>query len=112
MITNFPLLQQPPGSNSCLSTAIRAVLLWFGERVTAAEVSEWCAEDPNGCVLDLAIDGLRDAGFDIQGLIAPTDEEAQELLRATVTDADDPKPVVVTLQNPLLSSRMITLSLW
>ena len=103
MITNFPLLQQSPGSNGCLPTAVRAVLLWAGERVTAAEVSEWCGEDSNGCLLDLAVDGLRIAGIDVQELTAPTEAEALELLRTTIMDEDNPLPVVITLLNPFLA---------
>ncbi len=106
MITNFPLLQQRPGSNRCLSTAVRVVLLWSGEQVTADEVSEWCAEDTYGRVLDLAIGGLRDAGFDVQELTAPTEEEAQELLRASVMDEEEPHPVIVTLRNQLSPARL------
>jgi hypothetical protein len=86
VIQPFPLLRQPPDSNSCLPTAVRAVLLWYGEDVTQDEVSGWCQEDSKGCGLDLAIDGLREAGFDIDELIAPTEAEAQALLRATVTE--------------------------
>lgn len=73
---------------------------------TAEKVSEWCGEEPEGCVLDLAIDGLRDAGFEVEELRADTDGEAQELLRTTITDQDDPQPVIVILQNPLLATRM------
>ena len=76
MIADFHPLQQPSGSNSCLPTVVRAVLLWNGEQATADEVSEWCGEEAKGCVLDWAVDGLRDAGFDVEELKEPTYEAA------------------------------------
>jgi hypothetical protein len=103
MIADFPLLQQPPGSNSCFSTSVRAVLLWWGEQVSQREAQEWCREGRRGCILDLAIDGLREAGFDVEELTAPTEEEAREILCTTITDEDNPQPVIVTLANPLVS---------
>jgi hypothetical protein len=80
-------------------------LLWYGEQVTHEEILEWCQETHEGCILDLALDGLRDVGFDIEELNAPTEEEAQELLRMMVTDEDDPQPVIVTLRDPRWPSR-------
>src|SRR5437868_3756271 len=105
MIRNFRPLRQPPGSNSCLPTAVRAVLLWHGEQASPEEVSEWCREERKGSILDLALDGLREAGFDVEELIAPTETEAQNLLRTTITDDEDAQPVIALLANPAVSEQ-------
>ena len=102
MIENFPLLRQPPGSNACLPTCVYAVLLWHGENVTLDNVSAWCQEETQGCFLDIAIDGLRDAGFDLEELPTRTQDDAEEQLRNLFTDSD-PIPILVTIQNPLIS---------
>ncbi len=46
------------------------------------------------------MDGLREAGFDVEPLTGTTFHEAENLLRAIAADEDDPQPVIVTLQNP------------
>jgi hypothetical protein len=102
VIANFPTLRQPLGSNSCLPTAVCAILRWLDTDVTLDEVSEWCSEDPEGCILDIAIAGLSDAGIEMEELNAPTDAEREALVRLTVTDEENAQPILVTLQNPLL----------
>ena len=97
MIKEFPLLQQPSGSKSCLSTSVRAILLWHGESVTQSEVSAWCGENERGCWLDSAIEELRLEGFDIDDL---TRSEENEII-AIAADEDDPQPVLVTIQNSI-----------
>lgn len=95
MIESFPLLKQIPGSRSCLPTVVRAALLWQGVQASQAEVSAWCGETADGCWIDLAMEGLRAEGFDVEDLTG--DEEG---VRACLTDADDPQPVIVTRKIP------------
>src|SRR5882724_3878689 len=102
MVSHFLPLRQPLGSNSCFPTTVLAILLWHGETVTLEEVSEWCLEDQDGCVLDLALDGLREAGIDIEELIAHEEEEARSQLQSIVGNEEDAQPVIVTLKNPFL----------
>lgn len=99
MITSFPQLKQPTGSQSCLPTVVRAVLLWYGlpaQDVSQADVSNWCQEGPRGCWIDTSIEGLREHGFDVEELI----EEADQQIRETVLDAEDAQPVIVTIKLP------------
>jgi hypothetical protein len=72
------------------------VLRYLGVPAGRAEIGAWCGQTTRGCVLDLAIDGLRDAGFDVDELTRGADEEVASM----VTDADDPLPAIVTLQDP------------
>jgi len=102
MIENFPLVSQPPGSNSCLPTVIYAVLRCQGRTVSQQEVSQWCHEDPDGCLLDLAIAGLRDQEIDVDEL--PQDDF--DSVRAYVTDEEEPQPVIVTIKTPFVPSLM------
>ena len=97
MIKDFPLLRQPPGSKSCLPTAVRAILLWHSESVTQSEVSAWCGENERGCWLDVAMEGLRFEGFDIDDLT----RSGESAVCAIVTDEDDPQPVLVTIRNSI-----------
>ncbi len=106
MIVDFPLLQQPPGSNSCLPSVVRAVLLWYGRQITSEEVAELCLERSGGCVLDRALENLGQAGFDVEELQASEDMSAAETLLAVVMDEDDPQPVIVTLINALVTVEM------
>ncbi len=98
MIENFLPLRQAPGSNSCLPTCVRAVLLWLHYPATLDEVSEWCHEGILGCLWTEALDGLTDAGFIVDELRERT--YAWERLRERVDDPDDPQPVIVTVQMP------------
>ena len=100
MAVPLPSLRQPPGSNSCLPTAVRAVLLYYELDVSGEEASLWCRETPDGCWLDDALDGLRDAGFDIEDLTGVTTEE----MRLRVTAEPDPQPVIVTVKDPFVPS--------
>ena len=106
MHADFRPLRQPPSRNSCLPTVVRAVLHWHGVQASPDEVSEWCQEESKGCLLDLAIDGLREAGFEVEELTAPTEAEMISLLREAVTSEDDYQPVIVTLQNPALGTTL------
>ena len=78
MVEHFPNLRQSPGSNACFPTCARAVLLWYGEQVTQDDVSEWCQETSEGCILDLALASLRDEGFDLEELTGRAREEAEQ----------------------------------
>ena len=95
MIENFPLLRQPPSSNACLPTVVRAVLLWHGERLTLGQAAEWCGQIEDGCWVDAALESLRFEGFDVEELR----RDADDAVRAFVQDPDDPQPVIMTLQN-------------
>lgn len=99
-MAQFQPLRQPPGSNSCLPTAVRAVLLWHGENVSSENVSRWCREDVDGCVLFLALQGLQDEGFDI---VEVRDENA---LREVFIE-EEPERVVILIM--LLFSQIVFL---
>jgi ABC-type bacteriocin/lantibiotic exporter with double-glycine peptidase domain len=58
-----PKLRQPD-ETSCLPTCIEAVLRFLGYGCSPAEVREWCYTTNSGCDADLAVQGLRDAGYD------------------------------------------------
>ncbi len=100
MIENFPQLRQATGSNSCLPTAVRAVLRWQGQVPSQEDVSEWCQEGILGCLWTDALDGLADAGFTVDEIRERTEADAWERLREIVDYPDDPQPVIVTLQMP------------
>lgn len=97
----FKPLQQPLGSNSCLSTCVCAVLRHHEVSVTLAEAREWCGEDIDGCVYFSAIAGLEEAGFEVievrdeTSLLTLFEEPKQQGL-------EDLEPVIVFLQNPEL----------
>jgi hypothetical protein len=80
----------------CLTTAALAVLSLSKRTVTRTEVAEWCGQNGQGCFLEFAIDGLRQAGFDVEDLTG----ETPATIRETVTDPDNPLPVIVTLLDP------------
>lgn len=92
----FRPLQQPPGSNSCLPTYVRAMLSWHGQKVSPNQVSEWCREEADGCEFFLALQSLQAEGFDV---VEVQDEEA--LLE--MLDGEDPEPVVVMIRTPSMS---------
>ncbi len=95
MIESFPRLQQPLGSNSCLPTAIRAVLIWYGveDSELLDSISEICGESELGCDFDTALAGLR-VEFEIVDL-----SQSEEEIRALVSGTGDPQPVIVNLRN-------------
>lgn len=101
MVENFPLLQQKLGSYSCLPTCITAILQYFNLMVTVEEVSGWCNEDSDGCVIDVAMQGLRDQDCDIIKLTNDPENE----IRQYVNDPNDPMPILVTIM-PAFSSDM------
>jgi len=103
MIDHFPQIKQK-SINGCPPTAVYSVLLWHEHQVSADDISEWCGEEADGCLLDLAINGLRDRGFDVEEIVATSELEARELLYSLVIDTDDPQPVIVTLQNIFLNA--------
>jgi len=94
MVEEFEPEQQRPGSNSCLPTAIRAILRYYGRDVTQSQISNWCQEGPDGCVIDLAMDGLCAQDWDV---IEPTDGPETEI-RQYVNDENEPTPVLVTIK--------------
>src|SRR6266545_1864895 len=102
----IPSVQQPPGSRGCLPAAVLSALLWEQESdseqrdLTFERVAEWCGLTGDGCLLDLAISGLRAAGFDIEDLTGCSISAIEELL------ADDEYffPIIATLVNPYYPS--------
>jgi hypothetical protein len=100
MVEGFDPQQQRPGSNSCLPTAVTAILRYYGREVTQNQVSNWCQEGPDGCVIDLAMDGLRAQDCDV---IELTDDPEAEI-RQYVNDAADPTPVLVTIKHGMAHS--------
>ncbi len=93
MIEDFPLLQQRPGSNSCLPVAVTAILQHFGENVTEEQVSEWCGESRDGCVIDFAMQGLRDQDYEVLEIA----DDPETRIREYLNDEDNPLPVLVTI---------------
>ena len=91
----FPLLQQLPGSQSCLPTCVCAVLRWHGQRVTREQASQWGLEFVEGCEFFLALQGLQDEGFDVKAV-----EEEEALLEMFA--GDDPEPVIVMIRTPAM----------
>ena len=96
MVEGFEPIQQPPGSNSCLPTSVTAILRHLGRHVSVSQVSAWCKEGPDGCVLDLALDGLRSHNCDVSELT----HDVESKLRSYVDDQDEPLPVLVTVKAP------------
>ncbi len=95
MPPDFPLLRQPFGSQSCLPTCVRAILEWQGSLYSAVEVSEWCHEEASGCAFDDSIEGLIEAGFEID--VIP-ESGPFEMLAALKNCIAEGVPVVVALQ--------------
>ncbi len=96
MIDDFFRLKQDIWSNSCLPTAVRAILLWYGDTISQDTVAEWCEEGPLGCSLSIATQGLRDHDLIVTELSANAEGEISLL----VSDPDDPVPVLLTIQTP------------
>lgn len=92
----FPLFQQPLGSQSCAPICVCAVLFWHGQEVAPDQVSEWCREEADGCEFFLALQSLREEGFDV---VKVQDEEA--LLK--IFAGDDPEPVIVMIRTPSMT---------
>ena len=61
----------------------------------------WCQETAKGCFLDAALEGLRNAGFDVIEIVEPS-EDAEEALRQHFVE-DEAEPVLVTLLNSIFS---------
>ncbi len=99
MVYSLIPLRQPLGSNSCLSTCVCAVLRAHGISVKREEVAEWCEEDIDGCVFFIAVNGLREAGFEVEEV-----RDTAKLLALFQEDElqSEPEPVIVTLKNPEL----------
>lgn len=94
MLERFPELKQR-GPDDCLPTAVRAVLLHYGQEVSADDVSRWCEESHRDCWFDTALHGLADY-YDLDDLTM----RGEEAVRALVTDPERPGPVIVMLQDP------------
>ena len=98
----FEPLQQPLGSNSCLSTCVCAVLRFHGVSATLAEARNWCGEDIDGSVYPLAVLGLEEAGFEVEevrdeaSLLALFEEPEEQ------KSERDVELVIIFLQNPRL----------
>lgn len=89
----FRPLQQPPGSQSCVPTCVRAVLSWHGQDASRDQVSEWCGEAADGCEFSVALLRLRYEGFDVE---ETSDEDT--LLENFI--GDDPEPVIIMIRTP------------
>jgi hypothetical protein len=100
MIEDFVVLQQRIGSKSCVPTAIRSILQYRGVHVSQDQVSVWCGESRDGCWIDLAMDGLRQADIDVRELTNATIDDLFEV----VNHQDDPQPILVTIQDPFSDS--------
>jgi hypothetical protein len=104
----LPCVQQPPGSNSCLPSAVLPVLMWHHDQQTPDSelnletVSRWCGETDDGCLLDLAMTRLDEAGWTVEDHSDAEEEEIRRLLR----DDDHYAPLVVTVMNPYLPASM------
>lgn len=92
----FRPLQQPPGSNSCLPTCVRAVLSWHGQEVSPDQVSEWCREEADGCEFFLALQSLQAEGFDVV-------EVQDEGVLLEMFTGEDPDPVIVMVRTPSMT---------
>ena len=88
MIEEYECLRQPPGSNSCLPTVVRAIVLFLGYSITQEDASEYCGETEDGCFWPEALDGLRREGYSVVEL--SSEEEIVEKI-------SDGIPVVVTI---------------
>jgi hypothetical protein len=95
MPPEFPLLRQPFGSQSCLPTCVRAIFQWQGSLYSAAEVSEWCREEVSGCAFDDSIEGLIEAGFELDTI---PENDSDAMLAALRERLSEGVPVVVALQ--------------
>lgn len=91
----FKPLQQPPGSQSCVPTCIRAVLSWHGQKFSQDQISELCREGANGCNLFQTLQSLQEEGFDV---VEVQDEDILLGLFA----GEDPEPVIVMLRTPFM----------
>jgi ABC-type bacteriocin/lantibiotic exporter with double-glycine peptidase domain len=60
---HVPKLRQR-NDTSCLPTCVESVLQFLGYDIAPSEVAGWCHTTLSGCDVDLAVQGLRDAGFD------------------------------------------------
>jgi len=85
--------RQPPGSQSCLPTCVRAVLAWHGQEVSQDQVSEWCREEADGCNVFLALQSLQEEGFDVV-------EVQNEDVLLELFAGEDPEPVIVMIRTP------------
>lgn len=90
-----PELRQPPNSLGCLPTAVLAVLLWQERPVSLDKVAGWC-EAWGGCLWDVALNGLREAEFDIE----EPEGDPEAFLRESLADPESPQPVIVTIIHP------------
>ncbi len=80
---------------SCLPTCVRAILQWQGDTYSAREISEWCRENASGCAFDDSIEGLIEAGFEVE--VIP-ESDPLTMLEALRRHVQEGTPVVVTLQ--------------
>lgn len=93
-------MQQPLGSMSCFSTAVLAVLQWYGRSANLVEVRKWCGEDRFGCTLDQIEVRMESYGVDVD--VWTRDFESK--LRDTINDSIEPSPVIVTIQSDRFNS--------
>jgi ABC-type bacteriocin/lantibiotic exporter with double-glycine peptidase domain len=69
-----------PDDVSCLPTCIQAVLAFLGREPDPGLVEDWCHLTPLGCDVDLAIQGLNDAGIDAELRQCESLGELEEML--------------------------------
>jgi ABC-type bacteriocin/lantibiotic exporter with double-glycine peptidase domain len=73
-------IRRQPDDTSCLPSCVDAVLGFFGMDVEHAQVREWCHTTAVGSDVDLAIQGLNDAGVDAELRQCESLDELEELL--------------------------------
>lgn len=90
---NLPFLplQQSLGSQSCVPTCVRAMLLWHGQETSPEQISEWCQENADGCNVFLAMQSLGELGFDVAQV-----QDEDELL--AMFALEDPEPVIIMVR--------------
>lgn len=88
----IPTLRQV-SSVTCLPTCLRAVLAYRGLELSEEEVVEACDTSVDGTRADMAVQGLSDAGFDVEIRQFADAEALRECL-------GEGQPVIAFLQHP------------
>jgi ABC-type bacteriocin/lantibiotic exporter with double-glycine peptidase domain len=84
-----PLCRQP-SSVTCFPACVWSVLRYQGQGVSYEELEEACLLDELGAVDELAMQGLREAGWDVELLQDPTLNELE-------ASFDEDRPVIALL---------------
>lgn len=84
--------RRQPDRVSCLPTCVWAVLEFEGQDVTFDEVVAACLLGSHGAVLELALQGLREADWDVQVV----DDFDLELIQEAL---DEGRPLITTIRS-------------